>query len=141
MTIDIFGEIDVTIGDLGAMPNVWQVGVAEKRLVSSNPWLGVKTTERNMYNAVRAALPVGVHEMIFLNEREEVCEGTITNIFLDRDGRLLTPPLANGVLPGVLRQELLENGKAVEAQLTLSDLREGFYVGNSLRGLIKAQLS
>ncbi|MEP6340256.1 aminotransferase class IV [Parasphingorhabdus sp.] len=53
---------------------------------------------------------------------------------------MLTPPLTRGVLPGVLRAELLENGDAVEADLTAADLDSGLWVGNSLRGLIKAQL-
>jgi para-aminobenzoate synthetase/4-amino-4-deoxychorismate lyase len=44
------------------------------------------------------------------------------------------------LLPGVLRQELLENGEAVEAILTVGDLSDGFYLGNSLRGLIEAEL-
>ena len=66
----------------------------------------------------------------------EVCEGTITNVFVEKDGVLITPPLTCGLLPGVLRQELLENGEAKEAVLTLDDLKKGFYLGNSLRGLI-----
>ena len=54
---------------------------------------------------------------------------------------LLTPPLTEGLLPGVLRQELLDEGAAVEAPLTLDDLRGGeWYLGNSLRGLRRAAL-
>jgi 4-amino-4-deoxychorismate lyase len=58
------------------------------------------------------------------------------------DGVLLTPPLRCGLLPGVLRGELLESGKAKEAMLTEEDLRRAnaIFVGNSLRGLIRARL-
>ena len=140
MTVDVLGNIEVTTGDLGEAPKVWRVGLAKQKLVSNDPWLSVKTTERSLYNTVRSTLPNELDEVIFLNERDEVCEGTITNIFADQDGVLVTPPLTSGVLPGVLRQELLESGKAVEGVLTLSDLAEGFYVGNSLRGLIKARV-
>ena len=79
--------------------------------------------------------------MILLNENGRVCEGTITNIFLrDGGGPMLTPHISCGPLPGVLRGELLESGCAVEAELSTDDLRksQGLYVGNSLRGLIRA---
>ena len=78
---------------------------------------------------------------LLLNRLGEVCEGTITNVFADMgDGVLLTPPLRCGLLPGVLRGELLEGGKAREAVLTEDDLHgaKAIFVGNSLRGLIRA---
>ena len=53
---------------------------------------------------------------------------------------LLTPPAALGLLPGVLRQSLLAEGRAVEAELRLEDLAGGFLIGNALRGLISAEL-
>ena len=81
--------------------------------------------------------------MILLNERGEVCEGTITSIFIDRGrGPLLTPPLSSGLLAGVLRAEMVESGEAMEAVVTVDDLRRAtaLFVGNSLRGLVPAQL-
>ena len=75
--------------------------------------------------AARAEYPVAdADEVILLNERGEVCEGTITNLFLDtgEGGPLLTPRACCGLLPGVLREELLDAGKAREAVLTPADL-------------------
>jgi para-aminobenzoate synthetase/4-amino-4-deoxychorismate lyase len=57
----------------------------------------------------------------------------------EEDGRLLTPPLSRGILPGVLRQRLIEDGDAVEAEL--QRLPNEFYIGNSVRGLIRATVS
>ncbi|PWE33343.1 4-amino-4-deoxychorismate lyase [Maritimibacter sp. 55A14] len=122
----------------------WRIGLAAERLHSADPWLGVKTTRRALYDRVRAALPDDLQEMVFLNERGEVCEGTITNVFVERDGTLLTPLLDCGVLPGVLRRSLLENGRAREAVLWPRDLLAApgaIHVGNSLRGLIRAELA
>ncbi|MBL7466206.1 aminotransferase class IV, partial [Escherichia coli] len=65
-------------------------------------------------------------------------EGSFTSIFVERDGMLVTPPLARGLLPGVLRAELIETGRAVEGDLMPADLAGGFYVGNALRGLVSA---
>lgn len=118
----------------------WVVEIAPARIHSGDPYRGVKTTQRREYDAGRAALPPGSDELLFLNERGELVEGSITNIFVERGGHLLTPPLSAGCLPGVLRQELLDQGRAVEARLTPADLDEPFFVGNSLRGLIPARL-
>ena len=119
----------------------WTVVLAERRLRSDDPWLGVKSTKRPAYDAARAALPAGAEEAILLNERDELCDGTITTAFVDLGAGLLTPPLACGVLPGVLRAELLAQGRARERRLTPSDLAHGsLFVGNSLRGLIPARL-
>jgi para-aminobenzoate synthetase / 4-amino-4-deoxychorismate lyase len=74
--------------------------------------------------------------VIFLNERGELTEGARSNIFVKRDGILLTPPLGAGLLDGRLRAELLAQGKAREARLMPDDLTGEVYFGNSLRGLI-----
>ena len=68
-------------------------------------------------------------------------EGSFTSLFVERDGILLTPPLSLGLLPGVLRATLLAENKAVEANLAIDDLQDGFFIGNSLRGLIPATLT
>ena len=78
-----------------------------------------------------------------MNEKDEVCEGCVTNLFLEApNGGLLTPSLHCGLLQGVLRGEMLKNKKASEAVLTLRDAvsAKSVFVGNSLRGLIRAQL-
>ena len=78
-------------------------------------------------------------EVVFLNERSEIVEGSRTNIFLGRDGMLLTPPLSAGALDGCLRRALIDEGRCVEATLVPGDLENGeVYLGNSLRGLIPA---
>ena len=79
--------------------------------------------------------------MILLNLNGHVCEGTITSVFVERDGKLLTPPLSDGLLAGVLRAQLLETGQAIEHPLFPADLQvDPLFVGNSLRGLIPARL-
>jgi hypothetical protein len=47
---------------------------------------------------------------------------------------------ALGLLPGVLREQLISEGRAREAALTLDDLAGGFWIGNALRGLMRAVL-
>jgi 4-amino-4-deoxychorismate lyase len=123
---------------------VWTLRTAEARLDESDRLLRHKTTRRQVYDAARAEFSrEEADEVILLNRRGEVCEGTITNIFADMgDGVLLTPLVSCGLLPGVLRGELLESGTAREAVLSEDDLRraKAVFVGNSLRGLIGAKL-
>lgn len=140
LTLDRHGTPAVAAVPLAAGPAPWRLAVHDERLDPDDPWLRVKTSARLRYDRARAALPAGIDEWLFLNTRGEVCEGTITNLFLRRGGRLLTPPVGSGLLPGVLRADLLASG-AREAVLRPEDLARGeILVGNSLRGLVVARL-
>lgn len=142
LTLALDGTAEATFAPLGAAKPGWTVGIARERLRSGDPWLRLKTTRRPAHDAARAALAPGVDETLLLNERGEICEGTITNVFLDGGDGLLTPPLACGLLPGVLRGELIARGLVREAVLRPRDLAGArLYVGNSLRGLIPARLT
>lgn len=139
-TVALDGSVAVVAVALVPVAAPWRVRVAPDRLASDDPWLTVKTTERAVYDRVRAALPVGIDELLFLNQRGEVCEGTISNLFFDAGQGLCTPPLACGLLPGILRAELLETGRCREAVLPAAALGDAeLWVGNALRGLIPAE--
>ena len=68
-----------------------------------------------------------------------MAEGARSNVFVRRGDVLLTPPLAAGALPGILRAELIADGKAREAVLMPDDLAGEVWLGNALRGLIRAE--
>ena len=116
--------------------------ISEQITDSENVFLYHKTTIRELYDGEyqTASEQLGADEVLFVNERGELTEGSRTNIFIQRDGMLLTPPLTSGLLPGTLRAELLASGKVREEVLTVDDLRlaEGIYLGNSVRGLVPA---
>lgn len=144
VTLCAEGQIDVTTGALADNPPVWRVAIAQARLTADDIWLRHKTTQRALYDSARASLPKRIDEVLFLNERNELCEGTITNLFLHMpDGRCLTPALSSGVLPGILREELMDSKQVTEATLTLTDLKNAskIHMGNSLRGLIRAEFA
>ncbi|MEM7666522.1 MAG: aminodeoxychorismate synthase component I [Pseudomonadota bacterium] len=103
--------------------------------------LSHKTSDRGFYeDALTAAKSMGAGEAILVRDDGLVTEGSFTNIFVERDGVLLTPPATLGLLPGVLRAYLIEKEQAREAELTLDDLTDGFMLGNAVRGLFKGQL-
>jgi para-aminobenzoate synthetase/4-amino-4-deoxychorismate lyase len=97
-----------------------------------------KTSDRRFYDEAREAS--GVFEVIFTDADGFVTEGSITNVFVERNGALATPPLSRGLLPGILRSKLIDAGEAIEADVTADDLRNGFFVGNMVRGLVPARL-
>lgn len=144
LTLGAAGDLETTAVPLPPTPErTWRVAIHPQRVRSDDPWLGHKTTNRALYDEARAALPDGVDEYLFVNERDEVCEGTITNIFVTlEDGRRITPPLSSGLLPGILREERLASGEVEETPVTLDMMRSAraIALGNSLRGEIPAQL-
>ena len=119
--------------------------VSGQRVDSGNALLYHKTTQRDLYEGElkRYQDSHGCSEVLFLNERGELCEGARCNIFLERDGELLTPAAACGLLPGTFRRSLLEgpDRPVREAVLTLDDLKtaDAVYFGNSVRGLVRAE--
>ena len=143
LTLDETGAFDCTIAPIGAAPARWSYAISPHRVNSADELLRHKTDWRSFYDDEQARLArlAGCDEAIFLNERGELAEGSRTNIFIRRAGKLVTPPLTAGVLDGVLRRELIENGACIEAKLTPEDLAGEVFLGNSVRGLIPAELS
>ncbi|WP_261542970.1 aminodeoxychorismate synthase component I [Burkholderia multivorans] len=104
-----------------------------------------KTTRRADYDrAWQAAEALGGFDMLFVNERGELTEGGRSNLFVKLDGQWVTPPLASGVLPGVMRAVLLDDRAfgAVERIVTRDDLAraQALLLTNALRGALEAVL-
>jgi para-aminobenzoate synthetase / 4-amino-4-deoxychorismate lyase len=131
------GAIAIGISPLPPEPAEPVRTVLRRRDVAPDDFrLAHKTSRRRFYDSARAES--GAWEVVFTDEAGFVTEGSFTNIFVERGGILVTPPLARGVLPGVLRAELLDTGAAIEGEVTAADLAGGFYLGNALRGLVSA---
>ena len=113
------------------------VGLAPLVVEPNDIRLRHKTSDRAFYDVPRG----GAFETVFVRADGRVSEGSFTNLFLDTGSILVTPPQSEGLLGGVLRAELLATGKAIEGELTVADLREGFLIGNALRGLLPARLT
>jgi para-aminobenzoate synthetase/4-amino-4-deoxychorismate lyase len=142
------GAITVTSTAI-ALPTkdtVWRFVISDQRLDEKDPLFYHKTTRRQFFDREmeRQKALTGCDEVVFLNKKGELTEGTRTNLFIELDGRLFTPALTCGLLPGTLREELLDLPRAAasEAVLTPQDLlaAERIYLGNSVRGLIRAEL-
>ena len=143
LTLGEVGDFDLKSESLGDTKPLWKIDIAEQRLSSSDLWLQHKTTQRRIYDEARSNLPKELDELLFVNEKGEVCEGTITNVFVQLlDGDWITPPLKSGCLPGILRQIKLQSGTVRERVVMINELFKcrQIMVGNSLRGEILAEL-
>ena len=90
----------------------------------------------------RPHLTLGKQEIIYHNAAGELLETSIGNLVLKIDGKLYTPPIRLGILPGIYRQHLLETGQVEEKVLTLKDLSqaEAVYGCNAVRALYELEL-
>lgn len=140
------GRLDIQTAVLPALQGVPWIALTTLELDSAEPLLQHKTTHRPWYDDATQWLAQhpDYFDLIFLNEKGELCEGSRSNIYVLRNGAWLTPPLASGLLGGVLRTQLLETGQAEEAMLTPLDLTAGkdsIRLSNALRGWFDVELN
>lgn len=146
LTLDPDGVIDVETSPFESLSpqTVWRLGIAKTKLRHDDPLLKYKSTRRDLYVAAREEFSRDeADEVLLFNDLGHLCEGTITTVFLNRgDKSCVTPALTCGLLAGVLREELLRNKIVSEAVLSIDDVMNAhqIFVGNSLRGMIKAEL-
>ncbi|MBV7481601.1 aminotransferase class IV family protein [Bordetella sp. BOR01] len=138
LLLDRAGRRHIQTAALAALAPGQQVMLSDQVLDAREPLLRYKTTHRPWYADATAWLAAhpGVFDMLFLNQRGELCEGSRTNVYLQLRGVWYTPPPDSGCLLGVQRAELLNSERAHERVLTLEDLHaaDGIRVSNALRG-------
>ncbi len=120
-----------------------RVKISTVRVSSRDPFVRHKTTHREWRDTeLRKAMAEGFDEVLFLNERGEVTEGAISNVFLAVGGRLLTPPASCGLLEGVFRRTVLSDPawRAGESVLYPEDVEKAaeIVLTNSVRGARRA---
>ena len=132
------GSRHIQTAVLPPLPAEQEIMLAPEALRSSEPLLRYKTTYRPWYTKTIEWLPAHPHifDLVYLNERGELCEGSRSNVYLRLDGDWYTPPVDSGCLPGVQRAELLDTGNVTERVLTLADLHaaDEIRLSNALRG-------
>ncbi len=149
------GELSLESTPLPATPTPVRIALASD-VLKADPepavlhpdtfWLRHKTMHRPWFTAAQRWLQAHPDhfDLIFGNTLGELCEGSRSNIYVrTEDGQWLTPPVACGLLPGVQRQALLDQGAVREAPLSLNDLRQApaLRISNALRGWLDARLS
>ncbi len=113
--------------------------ISPRKVSSTDRFLFHKTTYRINYELALETMD-DCDDVILVNERGELTETTICNLYLKLDGELLTPALSSGLLPGTYRQMMLDKKLAREAVLKPEDLEhaESIFVSNAVRKLNEA---
>ncbi|MDN3986073.1 aminotransferase class IV family protein [Zwartia vadi] len=143
------GQLSIETAALPALQGIPFIALARAPLESAEPLLQHKTTHRPWYDETTQWLShhPDFFDLIFLNEKGELCEGSRSNIYVFKNGEWLTPPLSCGLLGGVRRTQLIETGQVKEAILTPADLaadqtgKTPIRLSNALRGWFDVQLS
>lgn len=122
-----------------------RVALSERVIDSTERLLQHKTTLQKAFypEAGERIEKEGLADLIYLNERGDVTEGSRANVFYRLEGRLYTPPVSDGLLPGTFREHLLRTGAALERSLSVKELAEltELYIGNSVRRLLPVKLT
>ena len=146
LLLDEWGEITLQAVPLAqhALPEPVRVGLAREVVSDTVIWLYHKTSQRRWYNKARASRP-DCDEVILWNQRDEITEASSSNMVLQLDNQLYTPPITSGLLAGTLRHSLLQNNDGShtpgglllqERVLFKDDLRQAkkIWLINSVRG-------
>ncbi len=133
------GRFEVQAGPLGELPTVLRLGLARRPVSSGQILLRHKTDWRVPYAQARRERP-DCDDVLLYNEQGRITETTLFNVAVQRGERLVTPPLADGLLPGVFREELLRRGEMVEGSVSVDEARAAGTVRlfNSVRGFLQA---
>jgi para-aminobenzoate synthetase / 4-amino-4-deoxychorismate lyase len=122
-----------------------RVTVSSEHTDPRDRFLYHKTTRRPLYaRAFQAAQAAGFADVLFLNRDKQLTEGAISNVFIEKDSRWFTPPVACGLLQGVYRRHLLATQPGIEERvLTLDDLKtaDAVYLANAVRGLRRVSVT
>jgi len=119
-----------------------KVALAKVPIDSQQTFLYHKTTERTVYENAKEGLAEDYLDVLLWNEAKEITEFTIGNLVVRKDGKLLTPPLSSGLLPGTFREHLLANNIIEECVLHVEDLKDvtDIWLINSVRKWVKVTL-
>lgn len=138
MLLNSAGDRTLQASPLPPLPSDQSIMLSPEPLDPAEPLLRHKTTYRPWYAQTVSWLAEHPHvfDLVYVNTRGELCEGSRSNIHLKLDGRWYTPPLESGCLPGVQRAALIDAGKVQERVLPVALVREAqaIRLSNALRG-------
>lgn len=136
------GRVDLFTEKLEKIKEPMPIIFSKLKTNSEDIFFYHKTTQRRLYERELArARQAGYFDVIFTNQKNEVTEGAISNIFIKKNGRLWTPPISCGLLNGVFRQDLLGRRQVGEKVLYPEDLREAeeIFLTNAVLGVTKVK--
>lgn len=141
LTLARDGRFNIETAEIPTQSSPQPIMLALETVNTQQPWLYHKTTCREVYEIASNQVPVEC-EAVLVNSEGFVTESVIANIVYQLDGQLFTPPVSDGLLPGILRGVEVAAGKVMERSLPVSqvDKVERWFLLNTLRGWREASL-
>jgi len=141
ISLNKWGKVKVEVTDIPSVPEEVKIIISDEIISTENRFQYFKTTNRELYNTeYKEYSEKGFFDVIFINEKNQVAEGAITNIFISKTGLLYTPPVGSGILPGVFRKHWLQTNINIKEEVLYKDdllIADEIILTNSLRGIIK----
>ncbi len=140
ITLSKQGDFDYQLTPIENTESDKIVCYSDSKISSNSVYQYFKTTNREQYDSTIAKINGSkFYDVIFLNEREEVVEGSFNNIIIKKDGVYYTPPILSGALPGVYRSFLIETQGVIEKVLYKEDIKnaDSVFLCNAVRGRVK----
>ena len=138
LSLDKYGRLCHVISKLIQLPQEIKVIISKNKIHSKDRFQYFKTTNRRLYDREYKSITAkGFFDAIYFNERGELAEGAISNIFIYKNDVISTPPINAGILSGVYRKQLLKHDSGIrERRLYLAELLEAdkIILTNSVRG-------
>jgi len=137
ITLNKWGRMNYSVSEIVETVGKVKVVVSQRRINSQNRFQYFKTTNRKIYDLeYKKYSKLGYYDVLFFNEKDELAEGSITNVFIEKDGIVYTTPLSTGILNGVYRNFYIQkNLKVTKKNLYLDDLKNAdkIFLTNSVR--------
>ncbi|MBX2977029.1 MAG: aminotransferase class IV, partial [Ignavibacteriaceae bacterium] len=135
-----WGRSEIKVEEIDTMQAKVKCLINSERINSSDKFQYFKTTNRKLYNKIVSTPQYSQYfDVIYFNEKNELCEGARTNIFIRKDEKYFTPEISCGILNGIMREKFIEEVSAIQTKLFLEDLltADEVILTNSVRGIIK----
>ncbi len=141
LLLDARSRFEVQAAPLGDMPGIVRIGLARTPVFSGDTLLRHKTDWRARYDRARLERP-DCDDVLLCNEHGRITETTIANVAVRRGDRLVTPPVSDGLLPGVFREQLLRLGEVEEGGIAVEEAlaAPSLVLFNSVRGWMRGKL-
>ena len=141
ISLNKWGKIKVEVKDIKLTSGEIKIIISEKVVFTENKFQYFKTTNRDLYNSEHKKYhEKGFFDVIFINEKQQITEGAITNIFISKTGLLYTPSLSSGILPGIFRKHWLHTNINIKEEVLYKDdllIADEIILTNSLRGEVR----
>jgi para-aminobenzoate synthetase / 4-amino-4-deoxychorismate lyase len=135
------GKLNIIVSQIPKQKRNITVIISDNKILSTDKFRHFKTTNRKLYDDEYLHFSSkSIYEVLYLNEKDEIAEGSRTNIFLRKENSWFTPSLESGALAGIYRNYFIQKqNDIIEKSIMIDELLKAdeLILTNALRGETK----